>query len=92
MNQIPNIEEEAKCRRCGMSLRDCPKTRWTNPLCVVNGVEWDEHVIGISTLHQQLQKAQVEAYTKGSEDGYKLAVNDLTELDIDHSELNQDKK
>ncbi len=41
---------EVKCRRCSLSISECSKKRWKKPLCVVNGAEWDEHVIGYSSL------------------------------------------
>ncbi len=39
-----------KCRRCSMPISECSKKRWEKPLCVVNGTEWDEHVIGLSDI------------------------------------------
>lgn len=93
--------EKDKCRRCGLSLKECPRTRWKAPLCVVNGVEWDEHVIGLSTLHHQLQKAREQKRTEISKyiiDHIKPGMNAKEVIGIigdalipDHSELDRDK-
>lgn len=42
--------EGKKCRRCSMPLSECSKKRWEKPSCVVNGTEWDQHVIGLSGI------------------------------------------
>ena len=52
----PSEWEEIKCRRCSMKLNDCPKGRWQHPLCVMNGVEWDQHVVGLNDLETLLSQ------------------------------------
>jgi len=54
-NELIEEIEKIKCRRCGKNISECAKGRWSRPLCTVNGVTWDEHVIGISVIDKIIE-------------------------------------
>lgn len=76
---MTKIIESEECRRCQLPLSECPQTRWTKPLCIVDGVEWDEHVIGLSVLTRTLQAAVIEMLPEEKTCGGDLMMNDELE-------------
>lgn len=55
IEEVRSITLKLKCSRCGIDLEDIDIGRWKKPICIKNGTEHDQHVVGISDLLSHLK-------------------------------------